>query len=482
MPADGSGPLFLALDQGGHASRALVFDARGATVTRTLREVRDFHPQPGWVEQDPEELVASLTGVTRDVENALGEQAKRIIAAGLATQRSSIVCWDRITGEALSPVLSWQDRRAHDWLARFAPQAEAIHDATGLMLSAHYGASKLRWCLDHLPRVAAAAANKRLAMGPLASFLVFRLTEERSLLCDPANAARTLLLNLERLDWDDGLLHCFGLARDVLPQVVPNRFAYGQLACGARRALTLVNGDQSAALFAYGAPQPDTAYLNMGTGAFVQRCSDAIRMYHPRLLSGIVLQDSDEAVYVLEGTVNGAGAALSWLADELGIGDLDSKLSGWLEQGSEPPLFLNGIGGLGAPFWVANFESRFVGRGEPWQKAVAVAESIVFLIQANLEELGSEPAPLKQVVATGGLTHYDALCQRISDLAGLPLYRPVEHEATARGLAWLLAGKPRDWPEYGEGTWFRPHPSPPLLDRYRRWRDALQEALGGRPK
>jgi len=477
MDPDTPGPLFLALDQGGHASRALVFDSRGATVARALCEVHDFHPKPDWVEQDPDELVASLTDVVREVEHALGDRAKHIVAAGLATQRSSIVCWDRITGEALSPVLSWQDRRAQDWLARFAPQAEVIHDTTGLMLSPHYGASKLRWCLDHLPRVTAAAADKRLAMGPLASFLVFRLTEERSLLCDPANAARTLLLNLERLDWDDGLLHCFGLARDTLPQVVPNRFAYGRLACGERCPLTLVNGDQSAALFAYGTPQPETAYLNMGTGAFVQRCSDAVRAPHPRLLSGIVLQDNDEAVYVQEGTVNGAGSALAWWARETGIDDLESRLPGWLEQVHEPPLFLNGIGGLGAPFWVANFESRFIGSGETWQKAVAVAESIVFLIQANLDELRSKPVPLKQILASGGLTHSDALCQRICDLAGLPLYRPVEHEATARGLAWLLAGKPRDWPETRPGTKFRPRANPALQARYVRWKSAMTAAL-----
>jgi glycerol kinase len=476
MPADGSGPLFLALDQGGHASRALVFDVHGATIARTLRDVRDFHPQPDWVEQDPDELVASLTDAIHEVEDELGERAQRIIAAGLATQRSSIVCWDRITGEALSPVLSWQDRRAQDWLARFIPQADAIHRTTGLMLSAHYGASKLRWCLDHLPQVAAAAADKRLAMGPLASFLVFRLTEERSLLCDPGNAARTLLFNLERLDWDDGLLHCFELSRDALPQVVPNRFAYGHLACGVRLPLTLVNGDQSAALFAYGSPEPNCAYLNMGTGAFVQRRLGA-PVYHPRLLSGIVLQDNDETVHVLEGTVNGAGAALAWLAEELAIDNLEAQLAGWLEQNAEPPLFLNGIAGLGAPFWAPNFESRFVGHGEPWQQAVAVAESIVFLIQANLDELQSESTPLKLIVASGGLTHYDALCQRISDLAGVPLYRPVEHEATARGLAWLLAGKPRDWPETMPGTSFRPRTNPALQARYERWQSAMTAAL-----
>ena len=166
MPPEGRGPLYLALDQGGHASRALVFDAQGRPLARSLRTVGVFHPQPDWVEQDPEELVRSLQDAMREVCVELGAAAADIAAAGLATQRSSIVCWDPVSGAALSPVLSWQDRRASEWLTRFTPHAEAIHRTTGLMLSAHYGASKLRWCLDHLPAVAQAAADGRLAQGP----------------------------------------------------------------------------------------------------------------------------------------------------------------------------------------------------------------------------------------------------------------------------------------------------------------------------
>jgi glycerol kinase len=478
MPPDEAGRLYLALDQGGHASRALVFDARGRALARALRKVGVFHPQPGWVEQDPEELVESLDSVILDVRRELGPRAARIVSAGLATQRSSIVCWDRITGTALSPVLSWQDRRAHEWLARFAPQAETVQRTTGLRLSAHYGASKLRWCLDHLPRVAQAAAERRLAFGPLASFLVFRLTAERSLLCDPANASRTLLLDLERLDWDEGLLHLFDLPRAALPEVVPTRFDYGRLAAGPRIPLELVNGDQSAALFAFGAPQPTCAYLNMGTGAFVQRTTGPGPDVDARLLAGIVLQDADQRVYVLEGTVNGAGAALGWIGEELGIKDIETRLPEWLGRVAGPALFLNGVGGLAAPYWVPDFESRFIGEAEPWQQVVAVAESVVFLVQVNLELLQKRTPPLAQIIASGGLTTYDTLCQHVSDLSGLPLYRPAEREATARGTAWLLAHKPHDWPELESGRWFRPRANPALRARYTRWCEAMEAALG----
>lgn len=481
MPLEVEGPLYLTLDQGGHASRALVFDERGTLLAKGLREVRVHHPQPDWVEQDPEELVASLRDAIGDALGSLGLKAPLFAAVGLATQRSSIVCWDRVTGRALSPVISWQDRRAHAWLARFAPDAQAIHAITGLPLSAHYGASKLRWCLDHLPAVMQAQAKGRLAIGPLASFLVFRFTEEHCLAVDPANAARTLLYNLNTRNWDSGLLHLFDIPLAVLPACVPTRHVFGQVTIANRLVpLTIVTGDQSAALFAHGAPRASSAYLNMGTGAFVQRLTGDSAQHVPQLLTGIVLQDVHDSTYVLEGTVNGAGAALQWIESELGLEELEQQLPEWLARSSDPPLFLNGVAGLGAPFWVADFESRFLAEAEPSKMVVAVAESIVFLVQANLELLQNVPTPLDQIVVSGGLSWYDGLCQRICDLSGLPLQRPAEYEATARGTAWLLSGRPQYWVEPEPGLWFQPNTNPALSARYRQWRAALDETLASR--
>lgn len=481
MPPEAEGSLYLALDQGGHASRALVFDERGTLLAKGLREVGVHHPQADWVEQDPEELVSSLREAIGDALENLAVKSPLFAAVGLATQRSSIVCWDRVTGRALSPVISWQDRRAHAWLTRFAPDAKAIHAITGLPLSAHYGASKLRWCLDHLPAVMQAQAKGRLAIGPLASFLVFRFTEEHTLAVDPANGARTLLYNLTTQNWDPGLLHLFDIPLAVLPACVPTRHVFGQVTIANRLVpLTIVTGDQSAALFAHGAPRPNSAYLNMGTGAFVQRITGNSSQHLPQLLTGIVLKDIHDSIYVLEGTVNGAGAALQWVESELGLEDLEQQLPEWLASSSDPPLFLNGVAGLGAPFWVADFESRFLAQAEPWKMAVAVAESVVFLIQANLDLLQNVPQPLDQLVASGGLSWYDGLCQRLSDLSGLPLQRPAEYEATARGTAWLLAGRPAYWSEPEPGLWFQPGSNPALGARYRQWRAALDASLANR--
>jgi glycerol kinase len=468
--------LYLCIDQGGHASRALVFNPTGAVMARAERVIATRHPRPDWVEHDPEELLASVCDAIGDVVTSLAERAHDLAAAGLATQRSTIVCWDKESGTALSPVISWQDRRAHAWLAQFAAKQADVHARTGLMLSAHYGASKLRWCLDHLPAVQQAAKKGTLACGPLASFLLFRLLAERPLLVDPSNAGRTLLWNLATRDWDPVLLNLFGAARGLLPACAPTRYDYGTLRIGDRSVpLTILNGDQSAALFAFGLPDPYTAYVNMGTGAFVLRAS-AQRLDAARLLSSIAYADDSRASYVLEGTVNGAGAALAWAGERLGIADIEGPLDGWLSRDSDPPLFLNGVSGLGAPFWVADFPSRFTAESEPWQQVVAVAESVIFLLQANLDEFARAGASFRRIVVTGGLAQASALCQRLADLSGLSVRRPAEHEATARGLAFLLAGQPTAWPQPA-GADFTPQPNAPLCERYMRWRSTLDAAI-----
>ncbi len=472
--------LHLAIDQGGHASRALVFDGTGVLVAQAMRPVAATRPQPERVEQDPEEMVRSVLQSVTEVLDELGARAASVVNAGLATQRSSVVCWDRRDGTPLSPVISWQDRRAHAWLNQFAPQAEAIRKATGLYLSAHYGASKLRWCLDNLPAVAAAQRGGYLACGPLAAFLVFRLTRERALLVDPANAARTLLWNLKSLTWDPWLLDLFGVPAGALPVCVPTRHAYGVLQLPAHAIpLQIVTGDQSAALFSDGQPYAEVAYINVGTGAFVQRTSGHYPAHTRRLLSGVVLQDGAELTYVLEGTVNGAGSALAWLQERLPLPDLEQHMPQWLQSTDEPPLFINAVSGVGSPYWAPQLTPRFIGPGAPWQQAVAVIESIVFLLQANLEEFGQLSSPFESLRVSGGLTAYEGLCRRLADLSGLPVYRPQVVEATARGTAWLLAGSPASWPEPELGVWFKPAGNAPLRARYLRWKQAMQQAVSG---
>ncbi|MBI5040309.1 MAG: hypothetical protein HZB57_03655 [Gammaproteobacteria bacterium] len=472
-------PYFLALDQGGHSSRALVFSAAGEVIARAQIAVDTHYPQPGWVEQEGAALIDSLRVVLADVHAALGPRAQQVRAAGLATQRSNCICWDRNDGRALSSALSWQDRRAQTWLEKRPLDDAWLHARTGLYRSPHYGASKLRWCLDHLPAVREAATDGRLACGPLASYLIANLLHEQPLCIDPANAARSLLWNLRERDWDTELLNVFGIERAYLPRTVSTRYDYGALAWGdTTLPLRVLTGDQSAALYADGSPRMDVLYINLGTGAFLQRPVPALPVPPEGVLASIVYADETRAEYVLEATVNGAGTALDWARDQLGIHAIETQLQHWLEIDGEIPLFLNGIAGLGSPWWRADFASRFIGSGEPWAQAVAIAESIVFLIVENVRRLQGD-APVQRIQVSGGLAQLDGLCQRLADISGLPILRSAQPEATARGVAWLLAdAEGLGWCA-SDGELFAPQPHPACSARYRRWREEMQQALIG---
>jgi glycerol kinase len=475
----GGNPLYLAIDQGTHASRAVVLDARGAVVATGSKDIRLSRPKPDWAEQDGEEMVSSIYAAVTQALEPLGDRRRDVVAAGLASQRASCACWDSRGGRPLSPVFSWQDRRAHEWLRQFEPQAEEVHRKTGLFLSAHYGASKLRWAHDNLPAVREALAAATLCWGPQASFLVYRLTAEQSMLADPQCAARTQLWNIHTRDWDTGLLSLFGLPQGHLPRCVPTCHRYGTMRVGDTTVpLVAVNGDQSAAVFAFGWPEEDSAYVNIGTSAFMQRAVTTRPDYAPRSLTGIILDDGKTTVYSLEGNVNGAGTALEWLKAELGIEDVVARLPAWLEAPGEPPLFLNGIAGLGGPFWKPEFASRFVGEAEPWQKAVAVVESMAFLLQANFDEIGKFVPPAKRIRVSGGVSRLDGLCRRLATVSGLPVHRRDDAEASARGIGYLAAGRPEHWNEGAAEEVFEPAADEALRRRYARWRELMREATG----
>lgn len=473
-----SNHLYLCIDQGGHASRVLVFNQQGDLVTQATHSIEARHTAEGYIEYDAAELLNSIQAPLRTVLTELNDRLHDIKAAGLATQRSNVACWDSNTGQALSPIISWQDRRGAAQLPPLKSHAEQIQSTTGLFLSAHYGASKLRWCLDNLPAVQDAQAEQRLSFGPMASFLTHHLLQERPHITDPVNASRTQLFNLQTLNWDAALLELFGLPREPLPQCVPNLHAYGQLVEAPPIPLRLVSGDQATAMYAYGELQPNTAYLNIGTGAFLSLPCGEVCIDGRRLLTSLILQRANETEYVLEGTVNGAGSALDWFADEYAIPDLLQQIPIWLREYVNPgTLFLNGISGLGAPFWIADFPSRFEGSANPQARAVAVVESIVFLLQANLAEMLKLASPPEQIQISGGLAQLDGLCQRLADLSGLPVYRPLQCEATGRGIAYLLADAPHHWPEENPGTWFEPRDNPLLKQAYRQWLELMLQTM-----
>ena len=388
------------------------------------------------------------------VADLSANQQASLVAAAVVCQRSSLVCWDAISGEPLSKLISWQDTRASQWLAEQSLDVDAIINKTGLYPNAHFGASKMHWCLRHNSQVIAAASAGRLRIAPLAAYLIFALLQEQPYRVDPVNASRTLLMNLASLQWDKKLLALFSIDKNVLPTIVASQSLFGHLKLQTLSLpVKLLSGDQSAAAFAYGEPAEENCYINIGTGAFLYR-SAGLQTNAQGLLNS-VLHDpgaGQPPQYIREGTVNGAGSALQWFSKQQGVDDLPLALQQAVEQFSgigDRAFFLNGIGGLGSPDWVADFPSRFIGEAVVLEKLLAIVESIVFLIYRNFILLNGD-GKVRRVLLTGGLSNVDWICQSLANLLRLPVTRPDDCEASARGAAFLLAGRPDDWYELGQ--------------------------------
>jgi len=469
-------PLWLALDQGGHASRAIVFDHRGRQVMQAYAPIATQR-QEDHIEHDAREVLDSLRTVIADIALSLGKDVQRIQAAGLATQRSSIVCWHANTGVPLSPVISWQDTRNHALTDALQLHRDDIQRITGLVLSPHYGASKLRWCLDELPEVKAAHHNRQLQCGPLATYLLHGLVEENPNVVDPANASRTQLWSPATGEWSAQLLQWFGIPKEVLPQPVATHHRYGTLRIGKHPVpLQVCTGDQAAVPFATGRLRSDTIYLNAGTGAFLLTPLATDIAHAAPLLRSVLYSDATQIHFALEGTVNGAGSALQWFAERSAI-DVNRALPLLQRSAIKQylPLFINGIGGVGSPYWLPNIMSEFVNPVYDEQcMLAAVIESIAFLIADNVTLMKMHRSDLKQIFAGGGLSASKYLCECVATLTRLPVMRIDEPELTAKGLAWLTAKQPTEWPANDKASVHSVETDEALLNRYQQWKRHMQ--------
>ena len=275
----------------------------------------------------------------------------------------------------------------------------------------------MRWVLNHrLDQHQDNQTNNDLRLLPLSSFLLKHLTRSDVFVVDPANAQRTQLMDVRRCDWSQELLDLYAIPRDVLPDCVASCQKVGTL-LDTGIPLTAVNGDQNAALFAAGEPEANTAYINLGSGGFVLYPIEEVQLRAP-LLTSIGYTDAQTSRYFLEGTVNGAGNALNWIKEQYPKDDWLERLPQWLAAITEPPVFINSIGNIGSPWWNTDLEPEFINsinkNSESHsieQRAVAVVESILFLVMNNLDLMRESETSIRQLYLSGGVSQLDGLCQ-----------------------------------------------------------------------
>ena len=464
-------PLILALDVGTLSVRAIVYDQSGHQIASASKEVGLNRLSDLEIEQDPAEILDNLISVKNEVLASPEVSNRPVSVAGLSSQRSSVLCWEKGTSRPLTPVISWQDRRAYEYLQPLQKQAHEIKEISGLILSPHYGGSKLRWLLDNNPKLKTLQENGDLVFGPLAAFIVTNIVEDCPKIVDHVNASRTQLMDLKTRAWSDKLLANYDLPIDLLPQCRPTQFHYGKLK-GSNIALEAVNGDQNAAIHGAGQLKEGTFIVNIGTGAFVLLPTGNEPIHHPRLLASIANSRLDSATYLLEGTVNGAGAAIQWAAEAWGRPNLSYELEGWLAEVEDPPVFINTIGGLGSPLWREGPKPYFSKEGTIAEKSVAIVESIVFLIYINLESITGTGQDVKRIRISGGLSSLNGLCQLLADISQRLVIRSEIRQSTSRGIAWLAAKPEVDWGDMDD-DYFLPNQNRPLQARYRAFCEAL---------
>ena len=472
---------YLVIDQGGHSTRALVYAADGSVLTHTAAPARLEHPAAERYEQTVPELELSVTRCLALLAQQLQQHSQArsqqhpvvIEAAALVTQRSSLLACRKDTLEPLTPIISWQDTRNQSWLGQQFSQATfdiaTLQQRTGLRLNAHYGASKMRWLLDHDPLVQAAASENNLLFLPLAAFLAQRLTRNQHCVVDVATAARTFLCELGTQQWSPPLLELFQITRDCLPTIVPQRHAFGSMTLGDQTIpLAVVGGDQSFLPFAYGdAMRSRALFVNLGTGAFVQTLLPPSSIPEGLLCSALAL-DNQNSITVAEGTVNACASALDWFYAQHKLPADYTALERALGQIAEPPLFFHRISALGSPYWLPAGASTFSFEASKEAQLVAVVESVLFLLAINIDQLRSARGDTPPVFVSGGLSQSAAFCQKLANVCQLAVMRCEDHEASARGAAFFLAGV-HAYPALARARAFQPGQDFGLQARYRQF-------------
>lgn len=485
----------LAIDQGTTSSRAMLFDAAG--TPRGLRQVElpQIYPAPGWVEHDPERIWSDTLACCRALVEQVGRSA--VVAIGITNQRETVVLWERATGKPVANAIVWQDRRTAQFCESLRAEglAPLVAERTGLVIDPYFSGTKLAWLLDNLDGARGRAARGELAFGTIDSFLLWRLTGGRVHATDATNAARTMLYDIRRQQWDQDLLRRLDIPAAVLPEVRDSVGEFGGTApelFGGAIPITGIAGDQQAATFGQAAFEPGAIKSTYGTGCFMLlNTGDRLVASQSGLLGTIGWRLQGRPTYALEGSIFVAGAAVQWLRDGLGIianaAETEALARSVPDTGGVylVPAFV----GLGAPWWDAEARAALVGltrdAGRP-QIARAALESIAYQTRDLFAAMAADGAPAPtSLKVDGGLVRNDWAMQFLADILGLPVDRPAVTETTALGAARLAGWGAGFYPSLDvmSQQWQldrRFSPTMPAAERERLcsgWRDAVERAL-----
>ncbi len=490
----------LAIDQGTTGTTVLIFDHDGHIRGRGYAEITQHYPRPGWVEHDPSEIWTKSLDVVAAALADGGLRAAQIDAIGITNQRETTILWDRATGEPVHPAIVWQDRRTAEDCEALARQGleEMVRDRTGLVIDPYFSAGKIRWLLDHVDGLRPRAERGEIAFGTVDSWLVWNLTGGAVHATDYSNASRTMLYDIRRLDWDDGLLEAFAVPRAILPEVRPSSGSFGHTGtAGALEAgvpIGGIAGDQQAALFGQACYGEGLAKNTYGTGSFVLMNTGGTPVpSKEKLLTTLAWGIGAEPVeYALEGAIFVTGAAVQWLRDGLGIIETAAETEALAASlaGNDGVYFVPALVGLGAPRWDPYARGTIVGLTRGTTRAHlarAVLEAIAYQTRDVVAAMERDSGiRLKELRCDGGAAGNAFLMQFQADILGVPVDVPEVAETTALGAAYLAGLATGFWSGRDEidEKWrlsrrYEPRMREKERDRlYARWTEAVARSAG----
>ena len=494
------GKYIMALDSGTTSVRAIIVDEYDGIVAQASRPLHISYPQPGWVEQDPMEILASQISTMIEVQFKSGIHSDRIAAIGITNQRETTVVWDRDSGQPIYNAIVWQCRRT-------APIAEAliedghadmIRAKTGLSPDAYYSATKIKWILDNVAGAREAADAGDLVFGTIDSWLIYNLTGGTVLATDYTNASRTMLFNIHTLEWDDELLELMDIPRTMLPEVRWSSGDFGHVSSEVMTHAPLiagVAGDQQASLFGHCCFEPGQTKSTYGTGCFMlMNTGDQVIDSHNGLVSTIGIAEGGKVSYALEGSIFYGGSTIQWLRDNMElIANSGEATAAALAAGDNKGCYLvPAFSGLGAPWWDANARGIICGLSgatDKWTVIRAGCESMAYQTYDVLRAMERDSGVrLEALSVDGGATANSFIMQFQADILGIPVERSGSPEMTALGvahLAGLAVGYWEDREELvhnrkwasDESTTFEPSASDDDVERWvDGWHDAVARA------
>ncbi len=439
----------MALDAGTTSNRCILFNAAGEIVSVAQKEFRQIYPKPGWVEHDPLEIWATQIGVAQEALQMAGASARDIAGIGITNQRETTVVWDKATGEPVYNAIVWQCRRTAEYCDTLKAKglADSYQKKTGLVIDAYFSATKLRWILEHVKGARERAARGELLFGTVETWLIWKLTNGAVHVTDYSNASRTMLFNINTLNWDEDILRELGIPRAMLPEPKPSSFVYGESSpdyFGAPIPIAGAAGDQQAALFGQTCFTAGEAKNTYGTGGFLLMNTGETPIFSSKGLVTTIAWGYDGKVnYALEGSIFVAGAAIQWLRDELGLirSAADTEYFASKVHDTNGCYLVPAFVGLGAPYWDPYARGCLVGltRGVNANHIIrATLESIAYQVSDVLSVMQEDSGmPLSALKVDGGASANNFLLQFQSDLINAPVRRPVCVETTAMGAAYL---------------------------------------------